>query len=157
MGHKHFYQTRVAWTGNAGIGTSGYRNYRRSYEVSSEGKAAISGSSDPAFRGDRTRWNPEDLLITSLSACHKLWYLHLCADAGVVVLEYIDNAEGVVEEQSDGSGRFTQVTLLPRVIVTPASDMEQADALHEAAHAKCFSANSVNFPVLCRLNTTARS
>ena len=46
----------------------------------------IAGSADPAFRGDRTRYNPEDLLVASLAACHMLWYLHLAADAGVVVV-----------------------------------------------------------------------
>jgi len=135
----HYYSVIVRWTGNTGSGTSGYRNYKRDHEIASTlGKPPIPGSSDPAFRGDAARWNPEELLVASLSACHKLWYLHLCAEAGVRVMEYVDEAEGVMEETLDGSGRFLKVTLKPRVVVASGSDIELARSLH---------ANSVNFPV----------
>jgi organic hydroperoxide reductase OsmC/OhrA len=107
----------------------------------------IPGSSDPAFRGDPARWNPEELLVAALSSCHKLWYLHLCAEAGIVVVAYIDHAEGVMEETSDGSGSFRHVILHPKVTVAPGSDRAKAHALHDAAHAQCFIARSVNFPV----------
>ena len=144
----HRYAVTVQWTGNTGTGTSGYRSYERRHEISAGAqKPSIPGSSDPAFRGDAARWNPEELLVASLSACHKLWYLHLCADAGIVVVDYIDHAEGVMEETSDGSGQFQRVTLHPLVTVAPGSDMAKARELHEAAHAKCFIARSVNFPV----------
>lgn len=149
MAKQHTYSATVTWTGNKGTGTSSYRDYARSYEILAKGKAAILGSSDPAFRGDGSRWNPEDLLVGSLAACHKLWYLHLCAEAGVVVVAYVDEAEGVMEEMADGGGQFVQVTLRPRVRVADGSDREKARALHEAAHEKCFIARSVNFPVLC--------
>jgi organic hydroperoxide reductase OsmC/OhrA len=147
---RHLYQTRVTWTGNTGTGTSGYKNYERSHEVSTEGKPTLAGSSDPAFRGDPARWNPEELLVASLSACHKLWYLHLCAEAGVAVLAYVDDAEGILEETPDGGGRFAQVLLQPRVTVAAGTDAQRAASLHEAAHSKCFIAQSVNFPVLCQ-------
>jgi organic hydroperoxide reductase OsmC/OhrA len=144
----HYYSVIVRWTGNTGSGTSGYRNYKRDHEIASTlGKPPIPGSSDPAFRGDAARWNPEELLVASLSACHKLWYLHLCAEAGVRVMEYVDEAEGVMEETLDGSGRFLKVTLKPRVVVASGSDIELARSLHGTAHANCFIANSVNFPV----------
>ncbi len=149
MARRHFYTVTTKWTGNTGTGTSGYRDYERSHEVSASGKATIPGSSDPAFRGDPSRWNPEELLVASLSACHKLWYLHLCAEAGVVVTAYVDEAEGVMEESTDGSGQFVEVTLRPRVSLAPGSDHAKAHALHHAAHAKCFIARSVNFPVVC--------
>ena len=149
MAKQHTYSATVTWTGNKGTGTSSYRDYARSYEILAKGKAAILGSSDPAFRGDGSRWNPEDLLVGSLAACLKLWYLHLCAEAGVVVVAYVDEAEGVMEEMADGGGQFVQVTLRPRVRVADGSDREKARALHEAAHEKCFIARSVNFPVLC--------
>jgi organic hydroperoxide reductase OsmC/OhrA len=148
MGKKHHYGVTVKWTGNTGTGTSGYRNYERRHEISAgTEKPPILGSSDPAFRGDASRWNPEDLLVASLSACHKLWYLHLCSEAGVVVVSYIDNAEGTMEETPDGSGHFERVVLRPQVKVMPGSDIAKARALHHAAHEKCFLANSVNFPV----------
>jgi organic hydroperoxide reductase OsmC/OhrA len=110
-------------------------------------KPVIPGSSDPEFRGDPSRWNPEELLVASISACHKLWYLHLCADAGIVVVNYVDRAEGLMREDADGSGRFERVTLRPEVAVAPGSDLSKARELHALAHGKCFIANSVNFPV----------
>jgi organic hydroperoxide reductase OsmC/OhrA len=144
----HRYSVTVEWTGNTGAGTSGYRNYARRHEiVAGIGKPPIPGSSDPAFCGDAARWNPEELLVAALSACHKLWYLHLCADAGIVVVAYIDHAEGAMEELADGSGFFQQVILRPEVTVAAGSDMAKAHELHDAAHAKCFIARSVNFPV----------
>jgi organic hydroperoxide reductase OsmC/OhrA len=148
MTKTHRYSVTVTWSGNTGTGTSGYQSYERRHEISAgAGKPIIPGSSDPAFRGDRARWNPEELLVGSLSACHKLWYLHLCAEAGIVVLAYVDHAEGEMEVTADGSGRFRRAILRPRVTVAAGSDMAKARELHHAAHAKCFIANSVNFPV----------
>jgi len=148
MGKTHHYKVSVEWTGNTGSGTSGYRDYERRHEISAgTQKPAIPGSSDPNFRGDAARWNPEELLVVSLSACHKLWYLHLSADAGIVVTSYVDHAEGVMEETADGSGRFVRVVLHPQVTLAPGADIEKARGLHHAAHAKCYIANSVNFPV----------
>jgi len=148
MTKTHHYAVTVTWTGNTGTGTSGYRNYERRHEISAgTGKPNIPGSSEPAFRGDGARWNPEELLVASLSACHKLWYLHLCAEAGIVIVDYVDHAEGAMEVTADGSGHFTRVILRPRVTVAAGSDIAKARELHHAAHAKCFIANSVNFPV----------
>ena len=145
----HRYRATVAWTGNLGTGTSGYKAYARDHEARAEGKAPIAGSSDPLFRGDAARWNPEELLIASLAACHQLWYLHLCSDAGVVVTAYEDHAEGVMAEEAGGEGQFESVTLRPRVTLASGADAELARRLHEPAHAKCFIARSVNFPVAC--------
>jgi organic hydroperoxide reductase OsmC/OhrA len=154
---EHRYVVSVSWTGNLGSGTSGYRDYTRDYDIAAESKPAIRGSSDPAFRGDRSRWNPEELLVASLSACHKLWYLHLAAEAGIVVTAYVDRAEGVMETSAAGSGRFKRVVLHPSVTVAPGSDLERARALHETAHEKCFIASSVNFPVDCEPQIVAAS
>ena len=120
--HEHRYSVSVTWRGNLGSGTSGYRDYSRNYEIGAEGKPVIPGSADPVFRGDRARWNPEELLVASLSACHKLWYLHLAAEAGVVVTAYADRAEGVMEVGRDGVGRFKRVVLRPTITVTAGSD-----------------------------------
>jgi organic hydroperoxide reductase OsmC/OhrA len=144
----HRYQGQLAWTGNLGAGTAGYKTYARDYEARAEGKPPIPGSSDPLFRGDATRWNPEELLIASISACHQLWYLHLCSEAGVVVTAYEDDAEGVMAEEAGGEGQFEQVTLRPRVTIS-AGDPEVARQLHAPAHEKCFIARSVNFPISC--------
>lgn len=145
MQREHRYRTKLEWTGNTGKGTTDYRSYKRDHEITSPGKTVILGSSDPNFRGDPTRYNPEELLVSSLSACHMLWYLHLCADAGIVVESYEDEAEGIMELSADGGGRFVRVTLRPHVCV--AGSVTQAEALHERAHELCFIANSVNFPV----------
>ncbi|QEE39195.1 MULTISPECIES: OsmC family protein [unclassified Methylobacterium] len=144
---EHAYAVTVTWTGNTGAGTRTYRGYDRAFEAASPGKPVITGSSDPAFRGDPARWNPEDLLVASLSACHKLWYLGLCAQAGIVVTAYADTAEGRMTEEPGGAGQFTAVTLRPRVTVTAESDAAAALALHHRAHAQCFIARSVNFAV----------
>jgi organic hydroperoxide reductase OsmC/OhrA len=147
MERQHHYSVSILWTGNCGHGTRSYTAYGRSYEVRIAGKPIISGSSDPAFRGDPERYNPEELFVAALSSCHMLWYLHLCSDAGIIVNSYEDNAEGMMAE-SDAGGRFTGVTLQPVVKITGSS--ECARQLHEKAHELCFLANSVNFPVEIR-------
>jgi organic hydroperoxide reductase OsmC/OhrA len=144
---QHQYAIRLDWTGNEGTGTSSYRAYSRSHDLSAPGKPAIPGSSDPAFRGDPARWNPEELLVASLSACHQLWYLHLCAEAGIVVQAYSDDASGVMAEQPDGAGQFESVTLRPHARLARGADAQKASALHHEAAKMCFIARSVSFPV----------
>jgi len=146
-GRTHSYAATVTWTGNSGEGTASYRAYARSYDVAAPGKPVIAGSSDPAFRGDAARWNPEDLLVASLSACHMLWFLHLCAAARIVVESYEDAAAGTMVEGEDGGGRFREVVLHPAVTLRDRNQQAEAAALHHEAHGKCFIANSMNFPV----------
>jgi organic hydroperoxide reductase OsmC/OhrA len=138
----------VEWTGNHGTGTDGYRNYGREHVIRIEGKPDIAGSSDPMFRGDAARHNPEDMLVAALSTCHMLAYLHVATLAGVVVTAYTDTAEGTMVTEGNG-GHFTEVVLRPVVTITAASDAAKAEAAHEGAHHGCFVAASVNFPVRC--------
>jgi organic hydroperoxide reductase OsmC/OhrA len=150
MPRTHHYEVAVTWTGNTGSGTTGYRDYGRAHEVSgvdSPGKPTLPGSADPAFRGDSAAWNPEELLVVSLSQCHMLWYLALCAQSGVVVTDYRDQPSGTMAETADGSGQFTEVTLRPAVTIAGHDQVERATQLHGKAHQMCFIANSVNFPV----------
>jgi organic hydroperoxide reductase OsmC/OhrA len=147
-GRTHRYAVTVVWTGDRGQGTSGYRAYARDHEVIADERPAILGSSDPAFRGDSRRWDPERLLVAALSQCHMLSYLHLCADAGVVVLGYEDRAEGSMDEGPEGGGRFTEVVLRPYVKVSDPSMAGPARDLHHRASQLCFIASSVNFPVV---------
>ncbi len=151
---EHRYTVQVKWTGNRSTGTSGYRDYDRDHVISAAGKADIAGSSDPAFRGDASRWNPEELLLASVSACHKLWYLHFCAVSGVVVTDYVDEPEGTMAISVDGGGQFTEVVLKP-VITISKGNPETAQKLHRDAHEKCFIANSVNFPI--RVEATVKT
>jgi organic hydroperoxide reductase OsmC/OhrA len=148
-GKQHTYTSRIVWTGNKGTGTSRYNAYSRDHVISSGGKPDLLASSDPAFRGDAGRYNPEDLLVASLSSCHMLWYLHLAAVGGVIVVAYEDSPHGVMVEDEAKGGFFKSVTLRPTVTVAEGSDPEKARALHHPAHEKCFIANSVNFPVDC--------
>ena len=149
MGRDHRYQATITWTGNLGAGTAGYRSYSRDHEVSGAGKPVLPGSSDPAFRGDPERWNPEELLVATLSQCHMLWFLHLCAENGIVVRSYTDDAEGIMAEGDDGAGEFSAVTLRPRVAIADPAHANRARELHEEAGRVCFIARSVNFPVRC--------
>jgi len=149
MSRQHKYQVTVTWTGSRGVGTQNYRSYDRDHLLEVAGKPKIAGSADPAFHGDRDRWNPEELLLGALSACHKLSYLHFCAVFGIVVSEYVDHAEGYMEEDGKDGGRFTKVILRPRITIRAGDDLALAERLHHTAHEKCFIATSVNFPVLC--------
>lgn len=145
----HSYLTQVVWTGNRGSGTSAYRAYDRAHEIRSAGKPALMCSSEPSFLGDRSRYNPEELLVASLSACHMLWYLHLAADNGIVVVDYRDEATGTMVETPDGAGKFTEVTLHPMVTARAPVDEQLAARLHDRAHDLCYIASSVAFPVGC--------
>ena len=142
----HRYETTVTWTGDRGTGTSGYRDYGREHTVAADGPGELQGSSDPAFRGDAARWNPEQLLVAALAQCHMLAYLHLCAVNGVVVTAYTDTARGTMTTRG-GGGSFTEVVLSPAVTVADPATADAALRLHEDAHRDCFIASSVNFPV----------
>ena len=144
---QHTYRTEVDWPAHDGQGTKSYTSYSRDHGITADGKPPIPGSSDPSFRGDPSRYNPEELLVASLSSCHMLWYLHLCAVNGVSVLEYRDRAFGFMNENPDGSGEFVRVVLRPRIKIAPGDDRSKALALHQEAHRFCFVARSVNFPV----------
>lgn len=149
MNDLHEYAVTVTWTGNRGTGTTGYKDYSRAFELEAEDKHGIAGSADPAFRGDDGRWNPEQLLIGSLASCHKLWFLHLAAVAGVVVTGYIDHAEGTMRTTPGAeTGRFERVILRPAITVSEAVGAATIQELHDDAHRRCFIANSVIFPVL---------
>jgi len=150
---EHAYGLTVRWTGNTGSGTSGYRSYEREHVISAQDRPEITMSSDPAFRGDKTRYSPEELLVASVSSCHMLWFLHLCADSGIVVVEYMDYPTGIMEESSNGAGSFREITLNPKVTVSQKSMLGQLEGIHKKAHNMCFISNSVNFTI--QLNPAA--
>lgn len=153
---KHDYNVKVEWTGNQGKGTLGYQSYSRDHVISEAGKySEIHGSSDPSFRGDKAKYNPEGLFLSSLSACHMLWYLHLCSVHNIVVTGYVDNATGVMEETKGGSGRFVEVMLCPEVVIESEEHIVKANELHAEANSMCFIANSCNFKIRHSPKTTA--
>lgn len=152
----HSYALTATWTGNTGTGTSGYREYRRDVTIEVDGKPELLASADKPFRGDPSRWNPEDMLLASLSQCHLLSYLHACVTAGVVVVSYRDAATGLMREDGAGGGAFVEVMLRPEVVVAEASMVEAAERAHTQAHDWCFIANSMNFPVRHDATVTAQ-
>ncbi len=149
MKKRHEYQVAIEWQGSTGSRTKTSSTYERAYSIQATGKSTIAGSSDSKFQGDPAFWSPENLLVASLSACHQLWYLSLCAKAGIVIAAYEDVAVGVMIEDESGGGQFERVLLQPRVTLANPADHPRAAALHEQAHALCFIVRSVNFPVDC--------
>ena len=144
----HNYTSKVEWTGNEGKGTLNYTAYNRKHTISGEGKAReILGSSDPSFLGDPTKYSPEDLLLSSISSCHMLWYLHLCSINNIVVTSYMDNATAIMEEAANGSGQFKEATLHPKVVIQSEELIQKAINLHHEANKMCFIANSCNFTI----------
>ncbi|MFT4660244.1 MAG: organic hydroperoxide reductase OsmC/OhrA [Patiriisocius sp.] len=146
--NNHKYEVNIEWTGNEGNGTANYKSYNRNHIISSKGKYdEILGSSDPSFLGDKSRFNPEDLFLSSISACHMLWYLHLCSIHKIIVTSYIDNTTGIMEQSENGSEKFTSVTLYPKVIISNIEMISKAIELHVEANKMCFIANSCNFEI----------
>jgi organic hydroperoxide reductase OsmC/OhrA len=145
--HPHRYTARLIWEGNLGEGTAGYASYGRQYRVSIEGKPDLAGSADPTFRGEADKHNPEDLFLASISSCHMLTYLALCARGGIRVLGYEDDAAATMTVDANGGGRFEEVVLHPRVTIASGGDVSRASKLHETAHGLCFVANSCSVPI----------
>lgn len=145
MGHD--FTTEIVWTGNRGEGTRSYRGYDRTWDIAVPGRAVVHCSNDPALGGDPAKMNPEDLLLSALSACHMLWYLHYASDAGIVVSGYRDRPVGREEVLPSGAGRFVAAELRPEITIAPGTDLAAADAIHGRIHEVCFIARSVNFPV----------
>lgn len=146
MNRQHQYRVSVRWTGNTGDGTRTYAGYSRDHRVEAAGVGALAASSDAAFRGDASRWNPELLFLASISQCHMLWYLHLASRAGVVVDDYVDEPTATMTEDADGAGQFTSIRLRPRVAIT-AGDVAVAEALHGDVGRYCFIARSLNVKI----------
>ena len=152
----HRYRMTADWLGNLGLGTATYSAYSRDHELSAPDKATtVPGSADPAFHGNPSRYNPEELLLGALASCHMLWVLHLCSIAGIVVTEYSDEAVGEMVEHPDGSGEFTIAVLRPRMVITDATRIPEAIALHDRARGFCCLARSVAFPVKHEPKVTA--
>lgn len=143
----HDFKAHIVWDGNLGDGTSTYKGYGRNYRVQVHGKPDLPASADPVFRGDSDRYNPEDLFVASVSACHLLTYLALCPRAKISVVAYEDDASGTLLLTPDGGGKFESVTLRPKVTIAAGGDEKRAMELHDTAHELCFIAASVSVPV----------
>lgn len=147
MAKIHSYDLQLTWTGNRGAGTYEYTAYDRKFTLSAINKPDILGSADPAFRGNKDRYNPEELMISSIASCHMLWYLHLAAANNLVIMDYKDNPSGTIEVKEFGLGRFIEVTLRPTVIIHNEDQSDLAVKLHDESHNKCIIADSFKFDI----------
>lgn len=147
--HEHNYKLTAVWTGNKGEGTKNVRAYDRSHTVSIDGKPELLLTTDNPAVGDKSKLNPEDLLVSAISSCHMLSYLYVCALEGIVITSYLDNASGTMLEEANGGGSFKEIILNPIIHVADESMVEKAIELHHKAHEICYIANSVNFDVKC--------
>ncbi|MEO8535864.1 MAG: OsmC family protein [Flavobacterium sp.] len=148
MTPKHTFKATANWTSKQNPEDSTKRFYSKSHKISIEGKPVLNVSAAKAFKGDPELYNPEDLLLSSLVSCHMMSYLYVCSQNGIEVLKYLDNAEATLEVNPDGSGRFTEVRLNPKVVIADSDKIQLALELHKKANQLCFIANSCNFPVL---------
>ena len=144
---EHHYLTTITWTGNTGQGTKAYTAYERDHTIQAEGKPEIPGTSEVSVRGSKTRYNPEEMLLSALSACHMLWFLHLCSVNKIIVTAYVDKAEGTMAVTPDGSGQFTEAVLKPEITISGLADPELLEKLHHDTNKLCNIARSVNFTV----------
>lgn len=143
----HHYNATITWTGNKGKGTADLKSYERDHTIVVDGKPAIPGTSEVSVKANKVRYNPEELLLSAVSACHMLWYLFLCADNGIVVTAYVDKSSGTMENTADGGGRFTGITLQPVITIAGKMNVEKLADLHHRANKLCYIANSCNFPI----------
>jgi organic hydroperoxide reductase OsmC/OhrA len=143
---KHLFKAELNWTSKKEDSSS--KNSSKNHQIKIEGKPVLGVSAAKAFKGDPSLYNPEDLLLSSLVSCHMMSYLYVCSQSGIEVLEYSDNAEATLEVSPDGSGRFIEAKLFPKVKISNPDQIELALDLHFKANQLCFIANSCNFPVL---------
>lgn len=145
---EHRYPVRTRWTGQD-VAPLRLPGFSRLHEISAPGRPPLQASADKAFGGDGSLYNPEDFLVAATSECHMLWYLILCAQDRITVVDYVDDACGTLVQDADGGGRFTEIVLRPQVRVAAGTDAESARRLHQRAHELCFVANSLSCPVRC--------
>ncbi len=144
---KHLFKAQLNWTSKKTEDSSKIF-YSKTHQIKIEGKPILEVSAAKAFKGDPELYNPEDLLLSSLVSCHMMSYLYVCSQNGIEVLEYSDDAEATLEVNPDGSGRFVEVRLYPKVTIVNSDKVNLALELHFKANQLCFIANSCNFPIL---------
>ena len=145
---KHLFKATLNWTSQQNQNKLSERYYSKTHQIKIEGKPVLDISAAKAFKGNPSLYNPEDLLLSSLVSCHMMSYLYVCSQNGIEILEYSDHAEAILEVSPDGSGRFVEVKLFPKVKISNSDQIELALQLHQKANQLCFIANSCNFSVL---------
>jgi organic hydroperoxide reductase OsmC/OhrA len=147
----HRYTATCRWRGSTG---AGYEAYDRAHEAEvAPAAATLALSSDPAFRGDATLLNPEQLLVTAAASCQLLSFLAVAARARIDVVGYEDAAEGEMAEDARPM-RVTRITLRPRITVRGGVTDDRIHHLVDVAHRECFIANSLNSAVVIEPSVT---
>lgn len=144
---NHLFKVALNWMKKDNISSSLSRIYTKSHHISIEGKPDLEVSAAKAFKGDPNLYNPEDLLLSSLTSCHMMSYLYCCMQYKIEVISYQDHSEATLQVNPDGSGKIVKVDLFPEIIISNSSQIELALSLHKKANELCFIANSCNFPV----------
>ncbi len=147
MSDTHTFETTLAWPADAAQKLPPDPAFSRNSVLAAPGKPVIVASSPAVFGGDTARYNPEEMLMLSLSQCHLLTYLAIAAKKRMGILKYEDRVVGTLGMGASGKMQMVDVLLRPRVTVAKGTNLTDAHALHETAHASCFMANSVNFTV----------
>jgi organic hydroperoxide reductase OsmC/OhrA len=129
------------------------QRYSRAHRWRFDGGAVVPGSSSPHSVqvpwSDPAAVDPEEAFVASVSSCHMLWFLSLAAAQGYRVDRYADAAEGRLAKMPDGREGMAEVVLRPEIVFSGARlpDGAGVDALHHAAHARCYIANSIRSEV----------
>ena len=144
---NHLFKVALNWIKKEPQTDSSTRIYTKSHHISIEGKPDLEVSAAKAFKGDPNLYNPEDLLLSSLTSCHMMSYLYCCMQYKIEVISYQDHSEATLQVNPDGSGKIVKVDLFPEIIISNSSQIELALSLHKKANELCFIANSCNFPV----------
>jgi organic hydroperoxide reductase OsmC/OhrA len=148
MGFKHLFKAKLNWALVPEETVSSSKKYLKTHQIAIEGKENLNISAAKAFKGDPSLYNPEDLLLSSLVSCHMMSYLYVCSQNGIDVISYQDDAEATLEVSENGSGRFVEVRLYPKVVIKQQEKIAQAISLHVKANELCFIANSCNFKIV---------
>ncbi|MGV0957916.1 OsmC family protein [Empedobacter falsenii] len=153
---NHLFKVALNWMKKDNISSSLSRIYTKSHHISIEGKPDLEVSAAKAFKGDPNLYNPEDLLLSSLTSCHMMSYLYCCMQYKIEVISYQDHSEATLQVNPDGSGKIVKVDLFPEIIISDSSQIELALSLHKKANELCFIANSCNFPVYHHAKCSAK-
>lgn len=148
MSYKHLFKAKLNWDSEEDLISSSGKKFTKNHSIFIEGKKLLHVSAAKAFKGDPQLYNPEDLLLSSIVSCHMMSYLYVCAQKGIDIVSYQDQAEATLEVLENGSGRFIEVRLFPQVIIRNKEQITEAVLLHQKANKLCFIANSCNFPIV---------
>lgn len=142
------YSVNIEWAGNTGCGTSAPDAFRPDHWIGSEMLAPVPGTADRGPSVSPYRYNPEQLLVASISSAHMLAYLDAAAEAGIVVTAYLDRARAEMVDL-DGHHEVQSIMLTPRITLANEVDREAAEALHTEAHTRSATAATIQISIGC--------